>query len=92
MKITKRGGNVVIYDDEKVVKSVLKANAKITEEELSPPKASYIANEVFTRLTKDKEVITTQDVRDYVYSVLCEMGLPLTAKEYIEYKKTKYAK
>ena len=34
MKITKRNGNLVIYDDEKLVRSILKANSE-TDEELT---------------------------------------------------------
>ena len=43
MKILKRAGNFVIYDDEKVVRSILRANEG-TGEALSPRAAEYLAD------------------------------------------------
>ena len=86
MKITKRSGNVVIYDDEKIVSSILKANAE-TWEELSPKGAEYLADVVLGRLVKKHDIVTTELIRDGVYEVLCERGLPMTAKHYYEFSK-----
>ena len=87
MYITKRNGRVVLYDTEKIISSVLKANADAAEEELSRAEAAYLANETFDRLTKEKEIITTQDIRECVYAQLCEMNLPETARQYADYQK-----
>ena len=87
MKITKRNGNLTVYDDEKVVNSILKANKGISGEEITKPAAVSIADEVFSRLTAENEIITTKDVRDSVYAILTERDYPKTAKAYTEYKK-----
>ncbi len=87
MKITKRNGNVVVYDDEKVAKSILKAAADSGSERLSEKMAVALADEVFAGLTQEEEIITTQEIRDRVYLLLCERGFPLTARRYLEYKK-----
>lgn len=89
MVITKKNGRVVVYDTEKIVKSILMANADTLDEEVSRHMASYIADEVFTKLTREKEIITTQDVRDCVYAKLCEINLPHTAEQYRKFAKNK---
>ena len=87
MKVTKRNGNVVIYDDEKLVTSILKANADAVGEELDRRTAMLIADEVFSRLTKAREIISTGDVRVCVEELLREKGYPETARCYQAYKK-----
>ena len=74
MKITKKNGNVVLFDDEKVARSILNANAAIAPETLSESEAAAIADEVFLRLAAATEIITTQDIRDCVNAVLQERG------------------
>ena len=87
MKITKRNGNVSIYDDEKVTNSILKANAEIPQETISAAVAAAIADEVFARLTRENDIISTQDVKDCVYAVLLKRGLRQTAKHYMAFQK-----
>jgi 2-phosphoglycerate kinase len=87
MYITKKNGNVVLYDTEKIINSILKANGDTDEEELSRATASYIANETFDRLTKEKDIITTQDIRECVYDILCGKNLPKTAQLYMDFHK-----
>lgn len=86
MKITKRSGTIVLYDDEKLVGSILRANAE-TDEELSERSAAYLADAVLGRLAKRHDIITTQHIREGVHTALIERGLPMTAKRYIEYGK-----
>lgn len=87
MKITKKNGNVTVYDDEKIVRSILRANAEVREEPLTEKEAAAIADRVFARLTAQYEVISTADVRDCVAAVLIEKGLPQTAEHYLSYQK-----
>ena len=87
MKITKKNGTVHVYDDEKVAKSILKANANIVLETITPAMAAALADEVFARVTRQQEIITTADVRSCVCELLIERGLPETAKCYMEYRK-----
>ena len=86
MKITKRNGNITMYDDEKVVKSILKANGD-TKENMTEAAEADIAAVVFARLTAENEIISTKEIRDCVMAVLAENGYVQTAKAYEEYKK-----
>ena len=86
MKITKRSGNIVIYDDEKVVNSIMKANEG-TGEALTPRQAEFLADAVLGRLIKESSFVTTQMISDGVYKALNEKELWLTAKQYREFKK-----
>ena len=86
MKITKRNGNITMYDDEKVVKSILKANGD-TKENMTEAAAADIAAVVFARLTAENEIISTKEIRDCVMAVLAENGYVQTANAYEEYKK-----
>ena len=87
MNVTKRNGKVVLYDTRKIIDSIMKASQEAPLEDLSSHTASYIADEVFSRLTKAKEIITTNDIRDAVYALLREMGFFQTADRYISYEK-----
>ena len=51
--------------------------------------ASAMASEVFARVTREEEIISTSDVRDCVYALLNEKSFPGTAKCYWEYKSRK---
>ncbi len=86
MKIAKRNGNIVLYDDEKVVKSIMNANEG-TGEPLTVKQAEYLADAVMSKLIKEHSIVTTQMIRDGVYEALNEKDLWMTAKRYIEYKK-----
>ena len=86
MKIAKRNGNLVLYDDEKVVKSIMNANRE-TGEALTEKQAEFLADAVLGRLIKNNSFVTTQMIRDGVYEALNERNLWLTAKRYREFKK-----
>jgi transcriptional regulator NrdR family protein len=87
MKITKKNGMVCLFDDEKVVKSILRASKDTDGEPISRKMAEALADEVFTRLTARHEIITTADVRACVYALLRERGFPKTAESYRNFKK-----
>ena len=87
MKITKKNGTVSVFDDEKIISSILRTNAEVPEEALSQAEAAAIADEVFARLTDESEIIATADVRACVETVLRERGLAETARHYMEYRK-----
>ena len=87
MKITKRNGTVVVYDDEKIIASIRRANAETDEQPLTQAEAASLADTVFTRLTRDNDIITTQEIRGCVCELLREKKLPKTAERYRDYKK-----
>lgn len=86
MKITKKNGNITMYDDQKVVNSILKANAEVPGEKINEKIATSIADDVFNKLTEEYEIITTKDIRDCVDQMLRERGFPETARRYLEYR------
>ena len=86
MKVTKKNGNVVLFDDEKIIKAILKASAEVREEEVSNNIAQNIADEVFAKLTTESDIISTAEVRACVYEILINRGFPVTAQHYMDYK------
>lgn len=86
MHITKKNGVIQVYDDEKVVRSILKANVDAMTEEMSRKKAHVIADEVFAKLTAEKDIISTEDVRTCTAALLRAKGYPKTAECYLTYK------
>lgn len=87
MKITKRNGNVVLYDDERLIRSILRANAEVPTEELTETRAARIADRAFARLSAKNDIITTEEIRSCIYELLLERGLRETARHYMEYVK-----
>ena len=87
MKLTKKNGTICVYDDEKVVRSILRANGEVDEEQIGRALASAIADQVFDRLAGKSEFLSTVDVRRAVYEILREKGLPQTAEHYMNYQK-----
>ena len=69
MKITKRNGNLTAYDDEKIITSILRANAEVAEEALSRNTASYIADDVFELLTENHDFHAGNSIHCLLYSV-----------------------
>ena len=87
MKVTKRNGNVVLYDDDKVASSIVWANGRTTEEVITVKTGKRMADEVFRRLTNEKDLISTEEIRNCVVELLIEQGYPKTAENYLRYKK-----
>ena len=87
MKITKRNGNTTLYDDEKLIRSILNANREVPREEMSQAVAARLADEVMAGLTAENEIITTAEIRTALYALLREKGYPLTAEHYMNYQK-----
>ena len=89
MKITKRNGFVVLFDDEKIVSSILKANAEVACETISEKEATAIVGQIFSKLAETSTIITTDEIRVCTEKTLREKGYPMTAKAYMDYKKKK---
>lgn len=87
MKITKRNGNVVMYDDQKIITSILKANAEVPEEDISKKEAAVFVDQIFSKLAAKSSIITTQEIRECTEEILLKKGYPKTAKQYMNYKK-----
>ena len=90
VQIIKRNGNSVLYDDQKIIKSILTANSHSEDvNTITENTAASIATEVMSDLAENSAIVTTAEIRDGVYRVLCERGYEATAKSYIEYKNNK---
>ncbi len=87
MIITKKNGNTVVCDDERIVRSVLRANAEVPLEQMTKRQAAVIAAEAVKRILAEREILTTADLREAVYALLCEKGFRQTAEHYMNYKK-----
>jgi len=92
MKITKKNGRVVVFDNEKVSSSILKANSGVQGESISTAEAEILAEEVFSRVTEENEIITTADVTKCVCKILKERGYELTAASYLSFAENKNKK
>ena len=86
MKIAKRSGNLVFYDDEKVINSIMKANED-TGETITPKAAEYLTDAVLGKLVRNNSIVTTQMIREGIYDALVEKDLWITAKRYMDFKK-----
>ena len=91
MKLTTRNGNIVFYDDEKIVGSIMRANAG-TGEALTAKQAEFLADAVLGRLIKNNPIVTTEMIRDGVYEALKERDLWFTARQYMDFRKDEKAK
>ena len=87
MHIKKKNGRVQVYDDDKVVRSILKANVDAMTEDMNRRKAQVIADEVFAKLTAEKDIISTEDVRTCTAALLRKKGYPKTAECYEKYRR-----
>ncbi len=87
MKITKKNGNIVMFDDVKVTNSILKANGDTDKETLTEKQAAYLSSLVRNRLNREHDLLTTDDIRSYVAAALTEKGFPDTAEKYLSFKK-----
>ena len=77
MKVTKRNGNMVIYDDQKNIKSILKANAEVACETISEKEAAAIVGQIFSKLAETSTIITTDEIRVCTEKTLREKGYSL---------------
>ena len=79
--ITKRDGQQVPFDADKIVEAIKRAGAETGE--ITPEDAKYLARNVVSRLTYE---LTVEDVQDAVEVVLLESDYKQTAKAYILYR------
>ena len=63
MKVTKRNGNMVIYDDQKNIKSILKANAEVACETISEKAAAATVGQTFSKLADTGTIIRADELR-----------------------------
>jgi len=84
--ITKRNGNAVVFEPDKIFQAINKA--RIQTEEFDIEEAKRLTNEVLKLIEaeNDFESLTVEKVQDYVERVLIDAKQAITAKSYIIYR------
>ncbi len=87
MKVIKRDGRAVEYDNEKICIAIEKANKEVTENKRATKKEIKQITEYIETL--DKKRILVEDIQDIIEQKLMELGKYELAKKYIVYRYTR---
>ncbi len=90
MKIIKRNGAEVVFDVEKILAAVRKANEEVSEENrLTEEQIKLIGNRV-TALSKDlNRSVNVEEVQDFVENQIMDQKAFAVARKYITYRYTR---
>lgn len=90
MKILKRDGREVDYDEKKIISAIAKANDEVGKENskamLSGKMIDAIAEEVGNELKHFSYTPKVEDIQDLVENKLIKYGAAVVAKKYIKYR------
>ena len=87
MKLIKRNGAEVIFDRDKIVAAILKANAAVDEDErITTGKINKIAANVENKCEKLGRAVSVEEVQDLVENEIMRSGAFILAKAYITYR------
>ncbi len=90
MKIIKRNGAEVIFDREKIVSAIEKANKATTDErELAKWQIDGIAQTVEETAKCMNRALSVEEIQELVETLLMKQGAYETAKRYIRYRYTR---
>lgn len=85
--VVKRNGQIVKFDQTKILNAITKANNSVPESErLSTDKISEITSTVVNECAKSTENIGVEDIQDMVETGIMEAGAFTVAKHYITYR------
>ena len=85
--VVKRNGQIVKFDQTKILNAITKANNSVPESErLSADKISEITSTVVDEYAKSTENIGVEDIQDMVETGIMEAGAFAVAKHYITYR------
>ena len=85
--VVKRNGQIVKFDQTKILNAITKANNSVPESErLSADKISEITSTVVNECAKSTENIGVEDIQDIVETGIMEAGAFAVAKHYITYR------
>ncbi len=85
--VVKRNGQIVKFDQTKILNAITKANNSVPESErLSADKISEITSTVVNECAKSTENIGVEDIQDMVETDIMEAGAFAVAKHYITYR------
>ncbi|MBR4745662.1 MAG: anaerobic ribonucleoside-triphosphate reductase [Clostridia bacterium] len=87
MKIIKRNGEEQVFDINKIVEAIHKANLSVDEKlRLSDEQITKIAQDVQEKCRKTKRTETVEEVQDYVENGIMAEGAYEVARNYITYR------
>ena len=87
MKLIKRNGSEEIFDRQKIVAAIIKANEAVDEDEqITKGKINKIAAVVESRCEKLGRAVNVEEVQDMVENELMRSGAFILARAYITYR------
>ena len=87
MKLIKRNGAEVIFDRQKIVAAIIKANEAVDEDErITLGKINKIAANVENKCEKLGRAVNVEEVQDLVENELMRAGAFILARAYITYR------
>jgi len=86
MNVIKRSGEEVIFDADKIVHAIEKANDATDGKKLSSKEIKEIANRVVTKCDEMGRASSVEEIQDMVEKELMEAGAFQLAKNYITYR------
>lgn len=87
MKIIKRNGVEVDFDNSKIIVAISKANAEVSEHSrISEHLIRAIAEDIATECTRMPQTPTVEDIQDMVETYLIKYGAAVVARAYITYR------
>ena len=90
MKIIKRSGAEEVFNVEKIVNAINKANMSVTEaDRLSDAKIIAVASDVEKACSKKKRALNVEEIQDLVENELMKVGAFALARNYITYRYTR---
>ena len=90
MKIVKRSGVEEVFDREKIMRAIEKANeATEKKPELSKRQIEYIVNVIEDHCVEAKRSLSVEEIQELVETHIILQGAPETAKRYIRYRFTR---
>lgn len=87
MKVIKRNGSEVLYNQQKIKDAVSKANAEVSRvERLSQAQITAIANNVTKIVEQSAHSVSIEDIQNYVEKEIMAMRGYEVAQKYITYR------
>lgn len=88
MKIIKRNGQEVVFDNSKIQMAIEKANASIDDisKRLTEKQINFITNEVTNECNSMGRAVGVEEIQDFVEKEIMKQGAYDVAKNYITYR------
>src|SRR5574344_1504626 len=87
MNVIKRNGSEVVFDIDKIKRSITKANNSIDEaDRIDEDTINFICNRVLNKCKKYNRAINVEEIQDHVEDALMYLNKYDIAKHYIKYR------